>query len=398
MNLPALPLGLGLVAAATRAAGHEVRLLDLLSEADPDAAMRAAVEAARPDVIGIGVRNIDDQCREDPRFLLDGVTAVIAACRTCSPAPVVLGGAGYSIFPAATLAYLGADFGVRGEGEVAFPGLLARLERREDPTGVPGVLIAGDRAAPPPGMTDLDGCPLPGPDLWPTAAPGPDVWVPVQTRRGCPFDCSYCSTPAIEGRRLRARSPERMAQEIGRLARAGYRRFYFVDNTFHGPPAYGLELCRRIVGQRVDITWRCILYPRQVPHDLVEAMAAAGCVEVGLGFESGAPRVLQAMNKRFTPAEVRDISDRLGEAGIRRMGFLLLGGPGETQETVGESLAFAASLRLDLLRVTTGIRIYPGTPLARTAVREGVIGAEDDLLRPRFYLIPGLKLPPAAPA
>jgi hypothetical protein len=77
------------------------------------------------------------------------------------------------------------------------------------------------------------------------------------------------------------------------------------------------------------------------------------------------------------------------------MGFLLLGGPGETQETVEESLAFAASLRLDLLRVTVGIRIYPGTRLARTAVREGVIGAEDDLLRPRFYLTPGLKLPPA---
>jgi hypothetical protein len=75
------------------------------------------------------------------------------------------------------------------------------------------------------------------------------------------------------------------------------------------------------------------------------------------------------------------------------MGFLLLGGPGETQETVEDSLAFAASLHLDLLKVTAGIRIYPGTPLARVAIREGVIATEDDLLFPRFYLTPGLKLP-----
>lgn len=75
------------------------------------------------------------------------------------------------------------------------------------------------------------------------------------------------------------------------------------------------------------------------------------------------------------------------------MGFLLLGGPGETQETVGESVAFAESLRLDQLRITVGIRIYPETPLAQLAVREGVIAAEDDLLFPRFYLTPGLEYP-----
>ena len=73
------------------------------------------------------------------------------------------------------------------------------------------------------------------------------------------------------------------------------------------------------------------------------------------------------------------------------MGFLLLGGPGETRESVEESLAFARSLRLDDLRITVGIRIYPGTPLAKRAVAEGMIASEDDLLRPSFYLAPGLE-------
>jgi hypothetical protein len=73
------------------------------------------------------------------------------------------------------------------------------------------------------------------------------------------------------------------------------------------------------------------------------------------------------------------------------MGFLLLGGPGETRETVEESLAFAASLNLEALRITVGIRIYPGTPLARRALEEGIISAADDLLFPRFYLASGLE-------
>jgi radical SAM superfamily enzyme YgiQ (UPF0313 family) len=398
INLPTLPLGLAMVGAAARAAGHEVALLDLRREPDPAAATRRAIETLRPDAIGISIRNIDDQCMESPRFLLDQATDLVATCRAATSSPVVLGGAGYSIFPAAALAYLGADFGVCGEGEATFPALLARLGRGEEPESLPGIYAArrgggGAVAA----ATDLDAFPAPCGDLWPTANPAePDLWIPVQSRRGCPLDCSYCSTASIEGRAVRARDPHRVAEQIASLARAGYRRFYFVDNTFNRPLAYALALCRAIAAQRLDIAWRCILYPQDAPEGLVRVMAEAGCVEVGLGFESGSPPILRAMNKRYVPAEVREISDRLASHGIRRMGFLLLGGPGETQETVEESLAFAASLHLEQLKVTAGIRIYPGTPLACVAIREGVIGTGDDLLFPRFYLTPGLRLPSLA--
>jgi radical SAM superfamily enzyme YgiQ (UPF0313 family) len=96
------------------------------------------------------------------------------------------------------------------------------------------------------------------------------------------------------------------------------------------------------------------------------------------------------MNKRFTPGDVRRISGMLARHGIRQNGFLLLGGPGETRETVLESLAFAGSLDLASVLCTEGIRIYPGTALARAAVRENVIDGRDDLLFPKFYLAPGL--------
>ena len=97
------------------------------------------------------------------------------------------------------------------------------------------------------------------------------------------------------------------------------------------------------------------------------------------------------MNKRFQPEEVRQFSERLAAHKIRRMGFLLLGGPGETRESVEESLDFAESLNLDVASVSVGIRIYPHTQLAQQAREEGIIDAQDDLLRPRFYIRPVLE-------
>jgi radical SAM superfamily enzyme YgiQ (UPF0313 family) len=127
-----------------------------------------------------------------------------------------------------------------------------------------------------------------------------------------------------------------------------------------------------------------------VDEELVGLMARAGCEQVSLGFESGSEQILKNMNKRFTPQEVRKISEILSDHGIRRMGFLLLGSPGETRGSVEESLIFADSLKLDALKITAGVRIYPHTSLAKKAIEEGVIASQDDLLLPRFYMAKGL--------
>ncbi|MEW6745847.1 MAG: radical SAM protein [Planctomycetota bacterium] len=393
LNAPTLPLGLSLVAAATERAGHEVTYLDLLGEGSPCEAVRRACETSRPEVIGISVRNIDDQCMQAPQFLLEPVQEIVGACRATTAAPIVLGGAGYSIFPGATLAYLGADFGISGDGEVVFPALLECLAQHVAPWQLPGLHAPGRLPAAPRAIErDLDALPLSGDELWAAADPGDkELWIPVQTRRGCPLECSYCSTALVQGRSIRSRDPRRVVEFMARAAGAGFRRFHFVDNTFNLPRSYALALCREIRAIGHELSWRCILYPHRIDDELVKALEEAGCVEASLGFESGSEPILHLMNKRFDTEEVRAISDRLAQAGIRRWGFLLLGGPGETVETIEESLAFAASLRLDMLKVTAGIRIYPGTPLAATALREGLIEPGDDLLAPRFYVVPGLE-------
>jgi radical SAM superfamily enzyme YgiQ (UPF0313 family) len=393
MNMPTIPVGLAYVASAARRAGHEVILLDLMFERNPLEAIRKKISELSPDAIGISVRNIDDQSYQAPRFLLEQVKPVIAECRSGSSAPIILGGAGYSLFPDAALTYLKADLGIEGDGETVFPLLLERLAKQAELSDLPGVHVAGHTGGVPPVFTqDLNICNFPDQEILSCADPcRTDVWVPVQTRRGCPNNCSYCATFRIQGRTIRSCAPQIIVDGIGRLAQAGFRQFYFVDNSFNIPESHALELCRALKSITTDLRWRCIIYPEKVSKELVEAMAASGCDEVALGFESGNEIVLRAFNKRFSPDEVRRTSDLCAEHGIRRTGFLLFGGPGETRQSVEESLAFAQSLHLDALRVTVGIRLYPHTPLARRAVEEGMVEADDDLLFPRFYLAPGLE-------
>lgn len=388
INMPTLPFGLGCVAEATRRAGHDVTMLDLMGMADPRPAIGEAINRSSPAVIGISVRNIDDQKMEDTKFLLDQAKEIVADCRSFSDAPVVVGGAGYSVSPAAALDYLEADMGIQGEGEAAFVTLLERLQDKSPLQGVPGLYLQGKG---PQGEREfvekLDTLSLPGLDLWPAHyAKDPDVWMPIQTRRGCAMNCSYCSTSTIEGSVLRRRFPETVAQWLAQHMNAGFKRFYFTDNTFNLPPSYAKELCRQMISARLGISWRCIFYPAKTQQRLIEEMAKSGCKEVSLGFESGSESILHAMNKKFRPDDVRAVSGMFKEFGVRRMGFLLLGGPGETKETVEESLAFADSLDLDMMKVSVGIRIYPNTRLARIAVEEETISADDALLFPKFYI------------
>jgi radical SAM superfamily enzyme YgiQ (UPF0313 family) len=367
-------------------------MADLKIEKNTELVLKEAIEGVHPEMIGISIRNIDDQNMGNPIFLLDPVKEIVAGCRNLSEAPIVLGGAGYSIFPESALSFLGADMGIQGEGEVVFPALIERMEQGTDLPGLPGLYLPGhglrcERMF----AKNLNILPLPDNNLWSLPSQREELWMPVQTRRGCPLSCSYCSTGTIEGRVLRRHSPEGIVQWIARWREAGVHQFYFVDNTFNLPPSYAKEICRKLIERDLGIRWWSILYPKHVDKELVGLMARAGCEQVSMGFESGSERILKNMNKRFTSKDVHQISERLSEHGLRQMGFLLLGSPGETKETVEESFVFADSLKLKTLKITVGVRIYPHTHLAKRAIDEGVISSHDDLLFPRFYLAKGLE-------
>lgn len=386
-----LPLGLACVAAATERAGHDVRLLSFAASGEAGFPVVEEVLQFRPDVIGISARNIDDQNMQHPHFLLASIRALVANCRHVFSVPIVLGGAGYSIFPQPALEYLQADMGIKGEGEMAFPALLSWIERGKQGSPPPGTYLRNGVSTTTALVPNFDAFPLPEPSLWLNSSEAEALRIPVQSRRGCPLDCIYCSTSTIEGRPVRKRSPESVVRWLTQLRAQGFRSFHFVDNTFNLPPSYAKDLCRKLIEAQLGLDWWAIVYPKWVDQELAELMAKAGCTQVSLGFQSGSEPVLMQLNKRFSRADVKAISAMFSAVGIKRNGFLLLGGPGETRETVEESLAFADSLHLDGLKVTVGSRIYPGTALHSIAVAEGAVSADDDLLSPRFYLTAGLE-------
>jgi radical SAM superfamily enzyme YgiQ (UPF0313 family) len=389
INMRTVPLGLGCVASALRQGGHAVHMLDLMQVKDTSSALAETIHGFTPEVIGISLRNIDNQSMGSPQFFITEANEIIGCVRSLSSAPIILGGAGYSIFPEAALNCSLADMGICGEGEEALNMLLGRLETKQSLVGIPGLCIRGKGLQDRTFVKDLDQLPLPDADLIGLAT-GDNAILPVQTRRGCPMDCSYCSIASIEGTVIRKRSPKKVVEWIARWTKVGLHQLYFVDNTFNLPVSYARELCTELARASLGVTWRSIIYPYKMDERLAASMAEAGCTEGSVGFESGCERILRAMNKRFRLEDVTRTCKVLRTYGIIRTGFLVLGGPGETRQSVEESLTFADSLDLDTLKITIGIRVYPHTRLTDQASREGVIGDKDDLLVPRFYLAAGL--------
>ena len=394
-----LPLGLAAVVAAVGEA-HEVRVLDFMFAEDPLAQVDRAVAEFRPEVIGISVRNIDNQDSRRPEIYFPEVKDLVQHLRGVSPAPLVLGGAGFSVAPLEFMEFTGADFGMVGEGEFFARFLQVYPEKAWDQ--VPGLIWRQDgglKLNPRRPLPQLEV--LPGPALeyftpgryqeTPGSAGLPGL-IPVQSRRGCPMRCIYCSTPLLEGTRTRAWAPEQVASWLAAWhEKWGLSRFYFVDNIFNCPVDYGRRLCRAIAALRLPLEWVCLINPAFPDQELFELIRAAGGAMVQVGNESGSELVLSRLGKGFALRQVERTLKLLQAADLPFTCFLLLGGPGETRETVQESVAFLEAYQPKMVNLKAGIRIHPGLPLHRLALAEGVVKPEDNLLWPKFYLAPAIR-------
>jgi len=171
----------------------------------------------------------------------------------------------------------------------------------------------------------------------------------------------------------------------------GLNRFFFVDNIFNCPVDYGRRLCRAIAALRLPLEWGCLINPAFPDRELFELIGASGGVMVQVGNESGSELMLNRLGKGFELKQVERTLKLLKAAGLPFTCFLLLGGPGETRETVQESVAFLEAFQPRMVSVKVGIRIHPGLPLHRLALEEGVVKPEDNLLWPKFYLAPAIR-------
>jgi len=384
---PVFPIGISYVARALEDR-HEVRLWDCL--ADPEEGLEGALRAFDPHLVGLSLRNVDGT-RPDGRFYLDHYRDLARRVRRAHPAPLVLGGAAFTLFPRQYLEALGADYGIVGEGE-HLRDLVDALERRQDPCDwhVSGLVLPGQAPGPTWNWPGAIGHARAAEDLFARHGRSCGGVANVQTRRGCNFRCVYCTYPAVEGRHLRPRSPDHVAEEALRMKSLGARHLFLVDSVLNLDPEDLLALCKAFVQARVGLPFSAYLAPFRLSEELATALREAGMTHAELGTESLCDPVLRAYGKPFRWADVQAAHETLGRAGIHRAHFLLFGGPGETPVTVEETLRRSRSLDRTVFFPYRTMRIFPDTPLHRRALAEGMIGEADDLFRPVFYCSPGL--------
>ncbi len=397
---PVLPVGACLVASAAADLGrHDVRLLDLNFSSDPRGETERALSEFKPDVTGLSIRNIDNVDSVAPVLYLEGIRKDVAdPLRERRGGAIVAGGPGFSIEPAGIMGMMGADFGVVGDGELAFAGLLKALESGSGFESVPGLVwkdsagaIRTNPRAHPPGLDEL---PRSRPWRWLDLSRYRSYGASfgVQTKRGCMLSCAYCVYNSIEGKSYRVRSAASIGEELDECARESpFRDVEFTDSTFNAPLDHAKEVCAEISRRSRRFRFHTSgINPGFVDAELAGLLARAGFRSVMITAESASDPALEGLRKGFTSADVRKTLDLVKPLGIKVFWFFLLGGPGETRETVEETLKFIGEEipRDHVVYIGIGIRIQSGSPLERIARDEGVIGPDEPLLAPRFYFSP----------
>ncbi len=383
---PVFPIGLAYLAGPLVRAGHHLELVDLCFSPEPLRDLADAVTRCSPDAILISLRNVDNVTWPGSRSYLEGIREAVAVCG--GGAPIILGGSGFSLMPAELLEFLGGDMGIVGEGEEIIIPLLEILEQGGTPVGLPGVLVRGNISWLPPVPVTAIGAP--DRTLFPLGRYCREGGMAnLQTKRGCPFGCIYCTYPLLEGTRIRLRPVNQVMAEIHGLVNFhGVEYLYFVDDIFNFPPEYALELCQAMSRGGVKVNWSAFINPQFVTPQLMDAMVAAGCDAVEYGTDSGSPAMLRSLAKSFTVAQIRSASALCRERALDFAHYILFGGPGESVATIDETFALMDEVDPTAVIAMTGIRIFPGTPLQGQAIRDGIITAESSLLEPTFYISP----------
>ncbi len=306
----------------------------------------------------------------------------------------MLGGPGFNYYAADWLGYLHLDYGIRGEGEESFPLFLERLETGGDIYAIPGCIFRKNRgyqSIPPHSVENLDQTALPAYDLVDLeqyAACG--VSPAIFTKRGCAFECTYCPYSKIEGKRYRLKSAERVLAEIEHIHQySTSRQIMFCDNSFNVPKPHAEAICRALISQGVDLRWGTgDLKPVGITADFCQLMSDSGCFYANLAIESASEEMLRRMKRGYTVRQVRAALETLSRSGMPFGASLMLGAPGETPETVAETLRVFADYAIpNGVWVTIGVYLW--TPLQDIVAdlrSAGKLTERQDLFSGEVYL------------
>ena len=404
-TLPASPSGPAYIAGAALQAGHTVEVFECLFAQDLTGELTAHIARFAPDVIGVSIRLVHgfviDENAEFNTCHLDlrvRVRQVVDCIKQVSNARIVLGGPGFNYYARDWLEYLGLDYGIRGEADLSFPLYLKRLEEDGDVTTVPGCVFRRDGQivkTPREFIKNLDATAFPAYELFDLDKYAEHNISPaILAKRGCAFRCIYCPYSSLEGNRYRLKSPPRVVDEIEHVQRVKRPKlFIFCDNNFNVPRPHAEAICQQIIARKLNIRWGTgDLRPMGVIDEFCQLMRDSGCAYANVSIESGSDKMLKRMKRGYTTAHIRQTLECLGRANIPFGASLMIGAPGETSETIAESLALLDNYAIPLgTWVTIGICLWTHRQqILDEARREGQFKDDRELFEGAHYMSPAL--------
>ena len=384
------PIGIAYLIEPLLRDGHEVRVVDLMFSIDPQGELQAAIEDFKPDVAGFSLRNIDNQDMlateyfypEEKKYLDIAINKKITT---------VLGGTAFTTFPAETLAYMGADYGIAGQGERSFPRLLRSLKERRPDETIPGLVWRDDGIIKmnPPDFSGYGSSNVGWGALKLNGYAGGVFPGAVITKAGCPHKCAYCNVTSTFGNRFRFRDARDIVNDIKSLKLGqGISHITLTDACFNVPLDYAKKVLRAIAGAGLDVSIHTSLVPVKGHYDdeFFELYKSAGGVLLSLGAETLSEKMLRNYNKPFGIEDVLAAAGLCNKHKVPFMLHALFGGPGENEGTIKETMDLLPRLHCSDFVYGMGVRIMPGTILFEVAKKEGIIKNVQELFAPKFYV------------
>ena len=401
MKPPVTPIALDYLADALSRHGMQVDALDLCLSPDWKTAIDDYFARSTVDAVGVTLRNIDDTTFASREFFLPGFKEIADYLGSKTDAPIIVGGSGFSIMPEDVLAYCSLDLGIVGDGEEPLPLLVQKLASREDYTGIRGLVYrnAAGFKRNAPSWRSLDGDGVPGRSAVDNRRYLAEGGMgSIETKRGCPGGCIYCVDAPSKGRRSRCRSPQSVVAEMEALLAQGIDCLHLCDAEFNLPACHADDVCREMIrrGLGEKMGWYAYASPVPFDGDTAALYRKAGCRGVNFGVDSADDGILRILGRDFDVEDIRHTAAACHEQGLVFMYDLLLGGPGETKESLSRTIHAMKQMSPHRVGAALGIRLFPGTRLAEMVLRSGPLesncnlhGAVEDnrrLFRPVFYL------------
>ena len=380
---PIYPLGLSMVAAALRNAGYEVYPFDFLQSDRSLKILGDEIKKVNPNIIGVSIRNIDNVNLLSEQRYIDNVKSIVQEIKQVTNAPVVLGGAGFSIMPEVILSEVGADYGIVGEGESLMVDFVNNAVRGVYPS---------ERCVR--SSQKLCGKEIPSAyydsRLMEFYLKSGNV-APVQTKRGCVHRCVYCSYPLLEGSTIRCRDPHSVVDDIQMLVNTYNAKYiFFTDSVFNDDQQHYLAVIREMKKRGVCVPWTAFFRPEGLDDNNVELMKQTGLRAAEIGSDATTDTTMKKLGKTFLFNDVIACNDLFIRHGVATAHYFMFGCPGETQETVLRGIKNIRNLRKTVSFIFMGIRILPDTALAERARREDFLSHNRELLEPVYYTSPSV--------